>query len=99
MVDFDDLQKSPREKSWDYLQWIKTLPCVICSHHSEPHHLDTTASWGSDYSAVPLCRTHHSEWHNLGLRKFEDKYYTNLWRWAWKLLKEWHESEGPKGGV
>ncbi len=53
-----------------YLDWIRTLPCLLCGKPgpSDPHH---TASGGmgltgSDYSAIPVCRVHHTEIHNTG---------------------------------
>lgn len=59
------LIKTPRDAK--YLKFIRTLPCTICgtTYEVDGHHTDTggIALVGSDYSALPLCRTHHSEIH------------------------------------
>jgi len=40
-----------------------------------------------DYSCVPICRKHHTERHDLGLRRFEEKHNVNLWKEAFYLLR------------
>tara|TARA_Y100000310_G_scaffold256570_1_gene264395 strand:+ start:104 stop:268 length:165 start_codon:yes stop_codon:yes gene_type:complete len=42
-----------------------------------------------DYSCIPLCRIHHSERHQLGNKKFEDKYSVNLWKDAFNLIRRY----------
>ena len=65
------LIKTPRDAK--YLKFIRTLPCTICGTTLEVdgHHTDTggIALVGSDYSALPLCRVHHSELHQKSGKK------------------------------
>ena len=46
-----------------------------------------------DYSCVPLCRIHHSERHQAGNEKFENKYGINLWKDAFNLIRRYFVSE------
>ena len=70
--------KPPRSRH--YLAWIRTLPCVVCgsilwieASHTGPHGLSQKSS---DYSAIPLCSTHHrtgrDSYHKLGPRRFSE---------------------------
>lgn len=57
---------TPRDEQ--YLSWIRSLPCTLCSHPgpSDPHHTATggMGKTGSDYSAIPFCRVCHSDVHD-----------------------------------
>ena len=67
-----------------YLDWIKSLPCVVCLskhyyHISEPHHIPLKGNSGKgtktdDTRAIPLCNNHHSEYHQHGRDTFSIKY-------------------------
>ena len=57
--------------------------CLICGKKADLHHVqavgmgfnrDTKPQLGA--LVMPLCREHHSEWHNIGWQKFEYKYHT-----------------------
>jgi hypothetical protein len=52
---------------------------------------------GSDYSAIPLCREHHSELESVGRTAFEAKYRTNVWKVAWALFVKWMKEKGVVG--
>jgi hypothetical protein len=72
-----------------YLVFVRKQRCAVCRRdHPDAHHLKTRASGGSDYTAVPLCRVHHSEWHQIGGRRFEDRHGVNLWRISHGLVVE-----------
>jgi len=69
-----------------YLQWIRSLPCVVCrtnraveAAHTGPHGLGQKSS---DLSAIPLCGRHHrtgdDSYHNLGPRKFAEVHQLNI---------------------
>lgn len=89
----------------EYLMWIKALPCIICGHRAEPHHLEKIQMGGkrgktqngSDYSAIPLCREHHTEVEQGGNTKFEKKYFQNVWRNAWSLYLLWTKERASDG--
>jgi hypothetical protein len=40
-----------------------------------------------DYSCVPLCRKHHRERHDMGIKDFEWTYGISLWKEAFYLLR------------
>ncbi len=69
-----------------YLQWIRSLPCVVCrttraveAAHTGPHGLGQKSS---DLSAIPLCGRHHrtgdDSYHRLGPRKFAGVHQLNI---------------------
>jgi len=94
MADFDDLQKTPRQVDWEYLAWIKSLPCLVTGKvGADPHHLSSVGSGGSDYSAVPLKRKFHNEIEQIGVKEFEVKYKLSVWYSAWSFLLKWYLSE------
>jgi hypothetical protein len=81
------------ERSADYLAWIRTLGCVVCSRVStsqiaiEAAHTNALGCRGlsqksSDYSAIPLCPSHHREntdsYHRLGEQRFAREHQINL---------------------
>jgi hypothetical protein len=81
------------ERSADYLAWIRTLGCVVCSRVStgqiviEAAHTNALGRRGlsqksSDYSAIPLCPSHHREnadsYHRLGEQRFACEHQINL---------------------
>ena len=68
-----------------YLDYIRNKPCLVCgSIPCDPDHLEARGMGGAnrsvykDYSSVPLCRIHHTERHQAGNEKFENKYGINL---------------------
>jgi hypothetical protein len=68
--------KTIRDKK--YMEWIKTLPCIICQRNtpSDPHHTKTGGKGikACDYTCVPLCHKHHVEIHTVGTRTFQRIY-------------------------
>ena len=74
----------------DYIEFVKEHGCCILScinADTDADHLKQIGM-GRDrnrpeliehYSCIPLCRKHHTERHQIGNRKFEEKYDTNLW--------------------
>ncbi len=71
-----------------YLNWIRTLPCLVCgsawrieASHTGPHGM---AQKSSDRSCIPLCSRHHrsanDSYHKLGPKAFEEKHGLNLRR-------------------
>ena len=79
-----------------YLDYIRNKPCLVCgSIPCDPDHLEARGMGGAnrsgykDYSCVPLCRIHHTERHQAGNEKFENKYGINLWKDAFNLLRRY----------
>ena len=80
----------------DYLRYIRSMGCAICRRDAEPHHLEAIGM-GRDrkkdlkehYSAVPLCREHHTEFHQTGHSKFQKRYNINLWKECFKYIRHY----------
>ena len=59
--------------------------CPICgSYDVDLHHWDSVASIGGyahddglKTRFIPLCRKHHTEFHTIGIKDFENKYHVN----------------------
>lgn len=81
------------DRSPEYLAWIRTLGCVVCSRMSgdwtviEAAHTNALGRRGmsqktSDFSAIPLCSGHHREnpdsYHRLGEKGFETAHQIHL---------------------
>src|ERR1039458_829658 len=81
------------DRSPEYLAWIRTLGCVVCSRASrgatvvEAAHTNALGPRGigqktSDFSAIPLCSGHHREnpnsYHRLGEPGFSHKHGIDL---------------------
>jgi hypothetical protein len=87
---------SPRrgpDRSPDYLAWVRTLGCVVCARVtgesivSEAAHTNVLGPRGmgqktSDFSAIPLCASHHRKnldsYHVLGEKVFSHKHGIDL---------------------
>lgn len=68
-----------RDAVW--LHQLKTLPCEVCDIvPSDPAHIREgvykAGGKPADDLALPLCRPHHNEQHNIGERPFWRKYLT-----------------------
>jgi len=70
--------KPIREKNKTILDKVKEMNCCICGSMppSDPHHILSRGSGGPDTlkNLAPLCRQHHTEWHQIGLNKMMSKY-------------------------
>ena len=89
----------------DYLDFIRNKPCSICFKPapSDPHHLKAigmgrnrnklTEFEHMEKGVVPLCRIHHQEFHNGGLKKFDKDNNSNLWADAYFYLMRYIETK------
>lgn len=81
------------ERSPEYLAWIRTLPCLVCSRVTaggtviEAAHTNALGYRGvgqkaSDFSAIPLCSWHHrigrDSYHRLGETCFAEAHQLPL---------------------
>ncbi len=77
-----------------YLAYVRKLPCLVCSYTPcDPDHL-RARGWReakrNDYSAIPLCRKHHTERGQYGDQKFCATYQIgNLWEECFYILSEY----------
>ena len=56
------------------------MGCLICRKEAEPHHLDAIGMGRNrkkelkeHFTAIPLCRVHHGEYHQYARSWFEKK--------------------------
>ena len=42
-----------------------------------------------DFSAIPLCREHHSDYHGMGLKEFNQHWRIDCWKEAFKLVRRY----------
>jgi hypothetical protein len=66
-----ELAAVPKAGSYEdpaYVAWVRSLPCAWCSvrGETEPHHYPERSRGGRDHDVVPLCATHHREFHDRG---------------------------------
>lgn len=89
-----------------FLAWVRTLPCTVKSPRTtcwltwdllvDPAHVTKTRAAGADDvgCVAPLCRAHHSESHQIGIKSFEAKYGLDLRSLAQQVAQQWMESQG-----
>lgn len=81
--------KQKRFESEKYLEFVRSLPCCMKIFHfkcgnvssrkkSDPHHVKSKKSGGSDLTCIPMCRAHHSEIHSQGIISFQAKHKIDL---------------------
>lgn len=79
-------------------QCLMHKTCAICGHKAELHHCDgSTVGMGGNrkvmihegLEVMPLCRDHHSEYHQHGGRAFTDKYHIQGFRATKDVCKRW----------
>lgn len=74
---------------------IKYRKCTICGQHGEIHHLNAIGA-GRDrkqidhtqHDLICLCRDHHQEAHNLGIKTFKQRYMVAGIKLSSKDVKE-----------
>ena len=85
----ESLSIDPKE----YLDYVRSLPCLISGKAADPHHLKA-GRWRKrermeDYMVIPLFREYHSELHQIGPEKFEEKYNISLYECAFDIFVKW----------
>ncbi len=86
------IPKQPAGRSEAYLEYIRLQPCYICQDRpTEPHHngKSGTGLKSSDFTAIPLCRKHHREWQDTGVKTFEKKHNCSISEGVVKHLVKW----------
>jgi hypothetical protein len=86
----------PMINTKDYIKFVKSHHCLICGKSPvDPDHLEHLGMGGAnkngikDFSCINLCRVHHRERHDLGTKRFEEKYNVNLWKEAFNLIRKY----------
>lgn len=57
-------------------EWVGNLPCCICRRRptngkNDAHHTKTVGAGGTERDLIPLCRLHHSQFHQMGRWSFQ----------------------------
>ena len=72
----------PREEQYFIYQCCRHRRCLVCGDYADIHHLDTVGMGMNrdhvDHTkkyVMPLCRTHHENYHQLGAEKFSELYH------------------------
>ena len=96
------------DRSPEYLAWIRTLPCLVCSRVSggatviEAAHTNALGPRGlgqktTDFSAIPLCSGHHREnrdsYHALGEQGFSHTHGINLQEIVLRLQSRFRQQD------
>ena len=96
------------ERSPEYLAWIRTLGCAVCSRVNsggtaiEAAHTNALSARGigqktTDFSAIPLCTDHHREardsYHRLGEQRFAQDRRIDLKELALRLQNRFWEQD------
>lgn len=72
----------PREEQYFIYECCRHRRCLVCGDYADIHHLDTVGmGMNRDHTdhtkkhVMPLCRTHHENYHQLGAEKFAELYH------------------------
>lgn len=72
----------PKEERYFIYQCCRHRRCLVCGDYADIHHLDTVGMGMNrdhvDHTkkyVMPLCRTHHENYHQLGAEKFAELYH------------------------
>lgn len=96
-------RKQPNRKPWTdkpYLDWVRSLPCCICSLLCEKQETSTQAAhWppgnprAPDCQTLPLCAKHHLDdkvgLDRIGLLKWEERFGTTVWYQIGMTFTRW----------
>lgn len=90
------------ERDSKYKEWIRSLPCLVCSFEpSDPHHVPPLMNSGkgtktSDYRLAPLCHKHHQEYHNTGRHTFAGKHNIDFEYVIERLVSIWNKQKNSQ---
>mgnify|MGYP001611544467 CR=1 FL=1 len=83
------MQKDRTYRDKKYLDYVRSLSCLICNKEASPHHI-ITGGIGmkcSDLFTIPLCYQHHHECHTKGKDTFCSHYVINPWEEVAKTIE------------
>ncbi|MBT7630977.1 MAG: DUF968 domain-containing protein [Desulfobacula sp.] len=86
-------------KSKKYLDHVRKFPCAVCGFtDTQAHHIRFSYNSGmgkkpGDIWAIPLCHTHHREYHDMGITSFQKKYEVNIYQQLFFIAKNWIENQ------
>ena len=84
----------------EYLRFVRSFPCLVCRQawRIEAHHFGSKGigQKPSDFNAVPLCRKHHREAHQLGPVRFQEQHRLDIPSLVVQLNELYREKKGGK---
>lgn len=89
--------KPSRLQNKPYLDWVRRQPCLVDHVVAQAHHTTSIGARGSDFRAVPLCHSHHREFHRLGRTRFEALHRLNIVEEILRLLETYISARGCEG--
>ena len=78
--------------STELVAWINAMGCLVCGRApSDAAHVRSKGAGGGwDRNLVPLCRVHHTEQHQIGIKTFQTKYNLDLKAEAEAISDDWN---------
>ncbi len=73
LIPVSEIPKPARIVNEEYLEWIRTLKCLVCKDaRVDAAHVKSRGAGGGDVpgNVMPLCRYHHSIQHRVGIYSF-----------------------------
>jgi len=74
------------------------MSCLVCGKPGDPHHLSHIGMGRNrknelreHFTAIPLCREHHTEIHDKGKDRFNLTHRIDVWQEAFKLITKYME--------
>ena len=79
-----------KDRSLDYVDFIREQPCCVTGRQAEPHHLDALGMGANrnkpnikHFTCIPLSREIHTELHAKGINYMQEKYRIQFWEEAY----------------
>ena len=91
--------KKPVFQSKKYLDHVRQQPCITCGYRPvEAHHVRLACNSGTgikpgDVWALPLCKLHHLEYHQIGKDTFFERHGIDVYRELFLIVKDWIEKK------
>ena len=87
-----ELPKPTRDTNPVYLDYIRSMPCLVCADEKTiAHHLDRggMGTKGSDLMTIPMCTPCHSALHNMAEWAYWEEAGMNPYKYALHGLIAW----------
>lgn len=96
------MNRNTNIKCHEYKLFVRSKPCCACGKSPTDFAHNKARGMGNgkqnDLTGIPLCRSCHSESHQIGDEKFQHKYSVNLWQESTYLLIEFFIDEDRRFG-
>ncbi len=80
--------------SLEWLQKLRDMGCCVCGQDAVAHHMKAIGmgrnrkrlELAEHWMTVPLCTTHHNDYHQYGHTIFKSKHGVDLWKVLAQML-------------